>query len=65
MTHQHQQRTAKIYAFPKQQRTAAHTATESNNYDPRFDMVEYGTGWYHQSAVEDAAADLGVQHRKH
>lgn len=63
MTQHNQQQTAKIYAFPKRPR--AQSTTAQNVRDPRFDAVEFGTGWYHQAAVEDAVEDLGVSSRKH
>lgn len=63
MTQQNQQPTAKIYAFPKRPRERSDNP--HNARDPRFDAVEFGTGWYHQAAVEDAVEDVSVSGRKH
>ncbi len=68
MTQQYQQPTAKIYQFPKRPRAASgnqHTANQSLPRDERFAAVEFGTGWYHQAAVDDDAEDAGLGFRKH
>lgn len=68
MTQQHSPPTAKIYEFPKKPRASAGkqtTTPQSARPDTSFPMVEFGAGWYHEAAVEDAVEQHSVGFRKH
>jgi len=65
---QHQPRpTAKIYSFPKKPRA---TSDSHRGYTPAHKQadlpaVEFGAGWYHEAAVEEAKENQKVRYRKH
>ncbi len=48
---------AKIYEFPAAGRTSrnrASTRGAAHPASPKFAKAEYGSGWYHDAAVEEA-----------
>jgi hypothetical protein len=62
---QDQQQTAKIYAFPSRPRTAtakARDAVMSAQQTASAVPAEYGRGWYHQAAIEEAEEAYHQQH---
>jgi hypothetical protein len=55
MTTSHVQASATIYEFPKRGRFAVAAQCDENNLSPRVARVAYGSGWYHDEAIEDDA----------
>jgi hypothetical protein len=54
-----QRETAKIYQFPvggRASRTAAAKSTEDQVTVPRHAHVDFGSGWYHDAAIETERA---------
>lgn len=63
MTKQNEQRqTAKIYAFPAQRRTNPDSQVRAAEALP---MIEFGRGWYHQAAIEEANEARDHRRRQH
>lgn len=68
MTQHYQRPTAKIYAFPKRPRPTSvshHANYEPTHHEAQYAAVEFGAGWYHEAALEDAENDRTVPYRKH
>lgn len=69
MTKQQQQATAKIYQFParpratsdSQQRTAKSFVSSDASQPP---AVEFGRGWYHEAAIEEADGARKVRYQR-
>ena len=59
MTNLPRRETAKIYRFPARMRIAATEPTQGERATPArlFSMCDYGSGWYHEAAVQDDLRD--------
>lgn len=66
MTSQQQRPTAKIYAFPSRPRGAANDRYTPTQQQAAATLatVEFGSGWYHDAAIEDDEA-RDLSHQQH
>ena len=71
MTKQHEQRpTATIYAFPAKPRPASGSQRQACKPAPQQAAAacvpaEFGRGWYHAAAIEEAEEADELSHKQH